>query len=291
MKINFFRITIPVLLLLLFFNIAEARDRDAIRFGGDIVIQEDETVNSAVAIGGDVTVYGTVNEAAVAIGGSVYIEEGGYVDDDAVSIGGRVHIDKGGILRGNIIDIGELISIASHDKHHRHHYHGIPAFIKILPLIGLLILGTLVIVLLPGSVRGTMDRLNEGALLAFGVGILGLLAFIPMILTLAISLLGIPLIPLFIATYMLTVLLGYIGASTWLGNRILEALKYPGKPELAAFVVGLLVLKIAGLVPGIGGLLNTLVVSLGLGAILITLKIHFSKKPEEKVLLEKAENG
>jgi len=292
MKYNSLKYLSLIFSLFLITSIVDARDRDAFRVGGDIVIQENETVNSAVAIGGDVTVYGNVEEEAVAIGGSVYLKDGSYVEGDAVSIGGKVYIENNAEFKGDIVDVGNLISLFSGKSEHHfpgeHHHHEIPAFLKILPFLAFLIIGLLITTFIPNSIRSTMNLLDQRALGAFGIGVLGFIAFFPMILTLIISLLGIPLIPLFVTTYILTVVFGYLGASAWLGDKVLAALKYPGKHILLVLVTGLIIIKIVGYIPGLGGLFKAVVVTLGLGAVLINLKGRFSKKTTPKELVEPA---
>lgn len=293
-KIQFLRTSVFILTVAVLVTTGIARDRDAVRFGGDIVIQENETVNSAVVIGGTVTVYGTVKNEAVAVGGSIHVKDGGRINNDAVAIGGKVRIEDGGIVGGNIIDVGNLIAMATsdHDDHsfRDYHHHDIPTGVKLLPFIGMLILGLLAVTFFKGTVQSTVTTIEARTLPAFGVGILGMIAFIPVILTLLISLLGIPLIPLFVALTILTILVGYIGASTWVGVKLLDALKQEGKSLLVAFIVGLIAIKIIDYVPFIGGLVVFVALILGFGAVLLNLRKRFSKNKDPKLpVQEKAE--
>ena len=64
--------------------------QDIVKFGEDVEIGRGMEVDSAVAIGGSVTVSGKVKGDAVAIGGSLYLKDWSEVGGNAVSIGGKV---------------------------------------------------------------------------------------------------------------------------------------------------------------------------------------------------------
>lgn len=274
--------------LILLSSPLQARDGDAIRFGGNIVIQEDETVESVVVVGGSVTVYGKVEESVVAIGGSIRVKDGGYIYEDAVSIGGKVEVDEDGKIWGSIVDIGNLagLSVLSDDFHTSHEYHfdGVPNSIKILPFIGFLIIGLIVVSIFPGSVTRTLATIDEKTLPSLGFGMVGLLAFVPLVITLVITLLGIPLIPLFMVLFVISLFFGYLVAATWLGKKLIVMAKQDINHLAVLLITGLIAIKVVSMVPGIGGLVKFLILILGLGATLITLRNKYSNKPKVKEL-------
>lgn len=73
---------------------------DEVRFAGDVVVLDGESVGDIVALGGDIRVSGEVRGDAVAIGGNVYVGETGIVRGDAVAVGGLVRIQPGGQVLG-----------------------------------------------------------------------------------------------------------------------------------------------------------------------------------------------
>ena len=60
-----------VILSVALFPVVSANAKDKVRIGGDVVVEEGTEVKDAVAVGGSVTVNGTVRDSAVAVGGSV----------------------------------------------------------------------------------------------------------------------------------------------------------------------------------------------------------------------------
>ena len=81
---------IAVILPIVLFPLVSANARDKVRIGGDVVVEEGTEVKDAVAVGGSVTVNGTVRDSAVAVGGSVILGPDAVVGKDVVSVGGAV---------------------------------------------------------------------------------------------------------------------------------------------------------------------------------------------------------
>lgn len=80
---------------------------DIVQMGGDVTVDATTSVRGdAVALGGNMTVRGIVMGDAVAIGGSLILEPGSRVEGDAVSIGGRVKKSETASVGGEIVSIG-----------------------------------------------------------------------------------------------------------------------------------------------------------------------------------------
>jgi hypothetical protein len=85
------------------------RDGDLVRFGENVTVPPGRTVvGDVVAMGGDITVLGTVNGDAVAVGGSVHLRPGGQVRGETISIGGRVDNASGQGLRGSSVSLPSI---------------------------------------------------------------------------------------------------------------------------------------------------------------------------------------
>lgn len=76
-------------------------------FGSSVVVDEDETVQEAVAIGGSVVVKGRVLDAVVAVGGRAEII--GEVEGDVVAVGGPVILRSGSSTGGDIFSFGGTV--------------------------------------------------------------------------------------------------------------------------------------------------------------------------------------
>lgn len=82
------------------------RDGDLVRFGENITVPAGRSVpGDVVAMGGDITVLGTVNGDAVAVGGTVHLRPGGVVRGETISIGGRVDNESGAGLHGSSVSL------------------------------------------------------------------------------------------------------------------------------------------------------------------------------------------
>lgn len=68
---------------------------------GDRTIEEGSVVEEAVVIGGDLTVMGQITGDATVFGGDLILEESGVVDGDAIVTGGEI-IDRGGAIFGEM---------------------------------------------------------------------------------------------------------------------------------------------------------------------------------------------
>jgi len=82
-----------------------------VNIGGDIVVQKNQTVESAVSVGGSVHVYGTVRDAAVSVGGRVVVEPGGRISGDAVSVGGGIAVRDSAAIEGDAVSIGGPLTV------------------------------------------------------------------------------------------------------------------------------------------------------------------------------------
>ncbi len=82
-----------------------------IELGDRLVIEAGDTTNVAFSFGDDVYVYGTVKRDAVAFGGDVVVEGGGTVKGDVVTFGGDVKVRNNGIIGKDAVSIGGKIIV------------------------------------------------------------------------------------------------------------------------------------------------------------------------------------
>jgi hypothetical protein len=94
-----------------------------VNVGGSVRVDKDETVATAVAVGGSVTVEGEVEEDVAAIGGparingrvggavtsvgsSVYLGSQAVVEGDVTTVGGTLHRQPGSVIHGETHEVG-----------------------------------------------------------------------------------------------------------------------------------------------------------------------------------------
>lgn len=198
--------------------------QDIVRFGDDIIVEEDEIVDGdVVAIFGNVIVDGAVEGDVVAILGELTVGPMAEIDGDGVSIGGSVTKEPGGVVRGETVSVG----IGGHHFPRNSPFHtgifntGARLLLFIMWTILLIVLGLIVTAIARRPVERVYMRARKEA---FKMGLIGLLAevlLLPACLLFMITIIGIPIglvvLPL---TFVLALLLGYVGVSVAVGGRM-----------------------------------------------------------------------
>lgn len=236
--------------------------RDRVSIGGSVTVGEGETVASAVSVFGDVTIDGTVTRDAVAVLGDVRIGRNGSVEGDAVSVLGGLSIDPRARVGGDRVGvgfnpIGFLPRLSNFSA-------GFPG--KLLQFVLYFLLGLLLIAFFPSRVRIVSRELVRSPALSFGLGFAGAVAAIPVIALLASTVIGIPIIPVFVLLLLVGVLFGFTAIAMEIGDRLTKR-----RSSVLALGVGVAVLVALSALPFLLGvpLLWGLSV-LGFGAVLRT---------------------
>jgi hypothetical protein len=247
-------------------------------FGGDVVVKAGEVLEGdAVAVGGSVIVEaGAVVEGdAVASGGSVRLEAGAVVEGDAVAVGGEVVLDPGAVVEGDQVSIGgglggvvkSLVNIGVNEELGVHSIF-LSVLWTLLRALTLLVIGVLLLTFVPenvGRVRGFLDGKPGHAALA---GLAVLLGFVPLCILLAVTIIGIPLIPVAALVLAAMLVMGLTAFATWLGYRI--PIFAGRKSAVGALLIGLVVITLVDLIPIVGTTLVTLVGFFAGGAVLLS---------------------
>ena len=93
------------ILALIFLTAASVNAKNIIKIDKDINIGNDQIVNNAVAIAGQITVSGLVENNVVTIGGSIVLTNSAVVRGDVICIGGVVVQGNGAQVFGNITEM------------------------------------------------------------------------------------------------------------------------------------------------------------------------------------------
>jgi uncharacterized RDD family membrane protein YckC len=268
-------------------------NQDRVRVGQDFTLREGETANDVVVVMGNATIDGTTHGDVVVILGTVRIGSKAVIDGDFVAVGGSVRVEDGARVErdftvvGGRADLppdfspgGQRVTVGGPFGMRFERF--LPFFTRgllwgrpIVPdlpwmwlLIGLSFFCYLVInQLADGPVAGTAATLMEKPLTAFGAGLLVLLLLGPVCLLLAISVVGLAVIPFVLCALVIAALVGKVGAIRWLGLQTMrqEAAETGGE-AFRAFVIGFAILVVAYMIPVIGLATWAIVSVLGLGA-------------------------
>ncbi|MEZ2246844.1 hypothetical protein [Microcoleus sp.] len=242
-----------------------------IRFGGSVTVPENQVVENAIAFGGNVTVSSKakVLDTAIAFGGDVIMKQGARVEGDAYSFGGKILQEPGAIVGGERATFSDRHGMMYGSDRGRSsffvHYF-FSAIFRACSAVVAAILGLIILHTSPQFLPSLATKLRQhpGLTALWGIG--AIVSFVFAGVFLALTLIGIPLIPILSMTAVMTALVGSLGVTLFVG----QALVSKGDRSLQQqFLMGLAILTVLTLIPFFGGLVVCLVNLFGLGALLL----------------------
>lgn len=242
-----------------------------IRFGGSVTVAEKQVVENAVAFGGSVTLSpnAKVVDTAIAFGGDVILKKGARVEGDAYSFGGKIVQEPGAIVGGERATFSDRHGMMYGSDRGRSsffaHYFFSTIF-RISSAVVAAILGLIILHSSPQFLPNLATKLGQhpGLTALWGIG--AIVSFVFVTVFLAITLIGIPLIPLISVTAVVTALVGSLGVALFVGQRLFRNGNWSLQHQ---FLVGLAIVTVMTLIPFFGGLVVFLVNLFGLGIILL----------------------
>ncbi len=245
-----------------------------IRFGGNIIVAENQVVENAHAFGGSVTVSpnARVLDTAMAFGGDVILKKGARVEGDAYSFGGKIVQEPGAIVSGERATFSDRHGMMYGSNRGRSSFFAqyfFSALFRTCSAVVAAILGLIILHSSPQFLPNLAAQLRQrpGLTALWGLG--AIVSFVFATVFLAITLIGIPLIPLLSLTAVVTALVGSLGVALFVGQRVLGKGDKGDRSLQQQFLVGLAILTILTLIPFFGGLVVSLVNLFGLGVILL----------------------
>ncbi len=219
-------------------------NRDIVKVGRDIMVEEYEKVDGdVVAVGGDVTVKGTVTGDVVAVGGDILVTATGVIEGDASSIGGDIEKETGAEIRGKRFRTF-LPKIFLTPPTFFGAFQGLVLFARILKIMLLLFLGIVVISIVPKNVAKVKDKVSQDFLKSALVGFAGEILIIPIFLLLIVTIIGIPVAILVEPLLILAALiLGYTGISYFIGEKLREGTSLKPESPMMTLVIGILAVE------------------------------------------------
>jgi hypothetical protein len=260
---------------------SDSEESSRFGLGRDVVVEEGKDVDMAIAIGGNVNVYGHVRKDTVSIGGSVFLAPLSIVDGNVVAVGGQVVQQEGARVGGKIsvLGTGRLSSIMSWILH-----EGLDGLrdlawgIGWISSIGFILLALVTVAVIPSVVGAISFRIEHNTLGTLFLGIIGSVAIFPIGIVLLISFVGIVLIPLEMMLVGCAMILGYIAVSQLIGKKMTVGLKRPHRPILTETALGLAVLFLAGFVPFFGFLFKGFIALLGFGGVIDAVFLGWTRR-------------
>jgi uncharacterized Tic20 family protein len=137
----------------------------------------------------------------------------------------------------------------------------------LISFIGSLLVGFLLLKLLPKTSLGLSNQVKDGLLHSIGIGFLIVVFAIPVLLVLALSIIGLPLAGLLLLLLCIALHIAKLVASYALGRFVTAQFNLNKTGIYATAFIGLSIFYLLRAVPGIGWIVSTLFTWTGLGAI------------------------
>lgn len=216
---------------------------------GTVTVAPDQVVQGDVTVfGGDAIVEGTVNGDVTVFGGRIDARDGSVIT-------GSTNVFGGGIASWVpwLPAMGGS-TIAAENQ-------------KLMVRLAYSVIVVLAFLIFPVRVRSALDRVEHHPGLSAAVGVLALVAIIPIAVLLFVSIIGWPLIPVEFVAIFAGILIGQAALGLLIGRRLYELVRPHTTPSpLGALVLGLIVISAAEILPIVGHLVTALVWLVGLGA-------------------------
>ena len=261
---------------------------------GDMIVPAGTTTSGSVmVIRGNLDVYGNVDGAATAILGDVIVHDGGRVRGGAVALMGHVR-NEGGSILGVIKDVGTTHNRSTVSFGGRPRTTIGSLVSAVIWLVVLLLIGTFVLFFMRDYFKRTVEVITNETGRSLFTGVLAGLATVPAVVALcigmAITIIGIFLIPIGVAAFMIAVsgiaILGFLAVAHVAGIAISRksASETPGGEELQYLFTGILAFGALWIIaaaftwfPILGSLLRVLAFSVtfvavatGFGAVILS---------------------
>ncbi|AUV81583.1 hypothetical protein C2R22_07880 [Salinigranum rubrum] len=270
--------------------------------GGSVVVAPTGVVEgNLAAIGGSVLVEGTVGGDAEAFGGSVYVRDGARVGGTLEAAAGSVRLDGqvagDARLAGETVTVGPTAAVGGNLLYDAETFtaspeasvagavraeEGIitdeptvapPAIPRgvgaVYGLLANLLLGAALLLAVPRFTGVVTSVGAQKTLRSGGVGLLALVGVPVALVLVALTIVGIPLSLAGIVAFALLLWVAFVYGTLVTGTWLLSLVEREGR--WLALGVGLVAVTLVGLVPFVGGVVEFLVLLVGLGAFVLAV--------------------
>jgi uncharacterized RDD family membrane protein YckC len=270
------------------------RSRNAFRLGQDLTVGPDETVRDAAVVFGNATIAGHVTGNLVVIFGTANIASTAVIDGDFVTIGSGAKVQPGASAQRDVVVVGGPLDAPAGfgtgggqivigsgwlgnwlDDVVPYLSRGLAWGRVIVPDLPWVWAVLSLIFLLYAALNLVFDRpvlacantLRTRPLTTFGSGLLVLLLIGPVCVLLAISIIGIAVVPFVICALIAAGIIGKVAVARWIGMSAVPEDPDGSRAHAArSFVIGFAVLVIIYMIPIIGIISWAIAGVLGLGS-------------------------
>ncbi|MEN6373382.1 MAG: hypothetical protein ABFD75_01205 [Smithella sp.] len=262
-------------LLIVLLAAVSAEAKSIFKIGGDVNVKADQTVDTVIDIGGQVTVHGLVESNVIAIGGSIVLANESIVRGDVICAGGVIIKGNDAQVYGDITEINAANISSAFSSALRGELEGWSLIFNIISLCFfavIFVIALTLIIFIPRPLIVIVEEIQTYKLKSFLWGFLATLTIAPFFMLLAISIIGITLIPLVFTLLLLAFILGYIASGKIIGDYILTKISRREVKSLAGkTILGLMLLWLIGWIPYVGWLIKFFALTFGLGGVLLAI--------------------
>jgi len=268
------------------------RAHDVLRVGSDYTLKTDEESGDLVVIAGKGSVEGAAHDVVVVLGtadiastadirGSLVLIDsdtnvaaGARIHGDLVVVGGQFRAPADFAADGSHVVIDNLTLGGRFAGVFAWVTHGLlwgRPIVPNLPWVWAAVIVFFFVYLLLNlvfekPVGEVADVLVNRPLSAFGMGLLVLLLIGPVSVLLAVSVIGIAVVPLLLCALLVAWVIGKVAGTRWIGMSVLPFSPENRAQRITAFVIGFVLITAAYMVPLLGFVTWTMMGVLGLGA-------------------------
>jgi uncharacterized RDD family membrane protein YckC len=272
--------------------------REVVRIGQDYALKAGDAIGNAVVIYGNATIDGRVDRDVVVVFGKAQLSSTAVIDGSLIVIGGSTGVVSGAVVRQDLVVVagtldapaefmpgGQQVAIGPGTFGGR-----LEAFVPwitrgllwgrlIVPnlawvwgIVGIFFLVYIVLSLLFHlPVRGCAETLAEKPLTTLAVGLLVLLLTGPVCLLLAVSVIGIAVVPFVLCSLFVAWIVGRVSVARWIGMSLVPQESPDNRLQsVRSFALGFAVLCLAYMIPVLGLAAWAMVGVFGLGAATLT---------------------
>ena len=272
--------------------------RPVVRIGSPLNLGQNAAVREAVVVMADATIAGRVlgdvtvvlgnlrleptaviEGSVILVGGVAQVAPGATVEDDFAVIGGAIDAPPGFLPRGEHVLIGPPeLGTALRDItpwFTRGLLWGrviVPSLPWVWTIVGIgILLSVLIGLAFPGAVVASAQTLASRPLATAFAGMLSMLLFAPIVTILAISVVGIVVIPFVSCALVIAWVVGRVSVAHWIGARVVRQDEPESRGQtVRSILIGAALLCLVYMVPLIGLAAWAMVGVIGLGAATLT---------------------
>jgi uncharacterized RDD family membrane protein YckC len=265
----------------------------ALRILQDYTLRQGDTVEHVVVIGGNARIEGHVTEDVVVVLGKAELASTAVIEGTVVTVAGTAEVDEGAKVGRDFVVIGDAQTPSSFSPGGQHVVIGLAGFGEglrslvpwlthglllgrpIVPWLGWVWIAAAIFFFINLCVNALFDTpvrtctvtLRDTPLSAFMAGLLVLLLAGPLCFLLAVSVIGIAVIPFVLCAIVAAAIVGRVAFARWIGMTMVhQADPADRQASMRSFLIGSAVMCVAYLIPVIGFIVWAFAGVFGLGA-------------------------